>query len=257
MRTVWRSGMLLVAATSLLIAACGSDQVSSPPGDSDSAGPSAGAGWSAGTVPTAEQLASVLVTVDDLEGDWTSWEGPDASPTGVPGVVPEDQRGNLPRLEFCDRADDASVRAAEQLEWVAFRQLNLTTPDAPRDHQVFVQEFLAAAEPTETAATYDALRDGFEACAGATTDYSDGVVGTSERLRVRALGDAAVATRQVVKEPSPRGPAIWDLRYVVVRDGPVLMSVQLGEVTVGGEVETLITSHVLDDILTAVDRKLP
>lgn len=199
----------------------------------------------------------MLVTVDDLEGDWTSWEGPDASPTGVPGVVPEDQRGNLPRLEFCDRASDAAVRAAEQLEWAAFRQLNLTTPDAPREHQVFVQEFLAAAEPTETAATYDALRDGFKACAGSTTDYSDGVVGTSGKLRVLALGDAAVATRQIVKEPSPRGTGIWDLRYVMVRDGPVLMSVQLGEVTVGPEVKAMFDHHVVDDILTRIDRKLP
>jgi PknH-like protein len=249
--TVLRSAMLVAAATTLLLAACGSDQDSSPPGDSPSAG------WSAGTVPTAEQLASVLLTVDDLEGDWTSWEGPDASPTGVPGVVPEDQRGNLPTLEFCDRASDASVRAAEQLEWTAFRQLNLTTPDAPREHQVFVQEFLAAADPAETAATYDALRDGITACAGATTEYSDGVVGTSKKLRVPALGDAAIATREIVKEPSPRGAATWDLRYVTVRDGPVLMSVQVGEVTVGDEVQTLINGPVLDDILTRIDRKLP
>lgn len=251
MRTVLRSAMLVAAVTTLLLAACGSDQDSSPPGDSPSAG------WSAGTVPSAEQLASVLVTVDDLEGDWTSWEGPDASPTGVPGVVPEDQRGNLPRLEFCDKASDASVRAAEELDWSAFRQLNLSTPDSPRDHQVFVQEFLTAADPAETAATYVALRDGITACAGATTEYPDGEVGTSATLRVPTLGDAAVATREIVKEPSPRGTGIWDLRYVMVRDGPVLMSVQLGEVTVGDEVETLINGQVLDDILTRIDRKLP
>jgi hypothetical protein len=247
--------MLLGAATMLLLAACGSDQDGTRPGDSPGAG--SGSSWSAGAVPTAEQLASVLVTVDDLEGEWTSWEGPDASPTGVPGVVPEDQRGNLPRLEFCDKAGEASVQAAEQLRWAAFRQLNLTTPDEPRSHQVFAQEFLLAGVPSEVASTYAALQAGIEACTGVTTEYGDGVVGHSRALEVPALGDASTGTHEIVEEPSPRGPATWDIRNVVVRDGAVLMSVQLGEVTVGKEIERVMDRATVDSIVTTIAQKLP
>lgn len=175
----------------------------------------------------------------------------------MPGVVPEDQRGNLPRLEFCDKASDRSVQAAGQLRWAAFRQLNLTTPDEPRSHQVFAQEFLMAAEPSEVAATYSALQAGIEACTGVTTKHGDGVVGTSEKLHVPALGDAAVATRQIVREPSPRGAAIWDLPNVVVRDGAVLMSIQLGEVTVGKQIEHVMDRARIDSILTTIAQKLP
>lgn len=256
-----RPAMLAVAVAMTVVTACGSDQVgpgASPvPSQSPTTTSTSAAGPSGRAVPTPEELASTLVLPGDLDGKWTSWEGPDPAPTGVPGVVPEDQRGNLPRLELCDKARPASLRAAEQLRWQAFRQLNLSTPDAARMHQVFVQEFLLADAPAEMAATFRKLRAGLRACVGTSRAYGEGMNGTSRRIAVPQLGDAAFGTRLIVDEPSPRGPATWDLRNVLVRDGAVLMNVQLGEVGFFDDVKPLLHRALVDDVLTSVAGKLP
>ena len=87
--------------------------------------------WSAGVVPTAEQLASVLVTDGDYEGTWTVNVPPDAQ-MGASGVVTEEQQAMLPRIELCDKASEESRAAAEALRWQAFRQLDQSEDDPHR-----------------------------------------------------------------------------------------------------------------------------
>ena len=257
MFTRLRPALLVTVAALMLFPACGTDTDEPTPGSSPATSPSVSpsAGWSSGTVPTPEQLASVLVAPEDLDGDW-SVKMPEVEGTEAPGVVPEEQRGNLPRIRFCKAASAGAKDAAASLEWEAFMQLGLASPD-PRNSQVFTQEFLLADEPTEVESLFESLRGGMEACAGRKTEYPDGETGRIDELPVPALGEAAYGTREIVEEASPRGPAIWDLRYVLVRDGAVLMSIQVGDVYVGEDAEPRLSDADVDAILTAVAQKLP
>ena len=99
---------LLVALTGaaiLLLSACARNG-----SESESPSSSAGPAWSQGSVPTAEQLASVLVTADDYDGRWTVNVPPDAQ-MATPGVVPETQQQMLPKVELCDKASEKSRSA--------------------------------------------------------------------------------------------------------------------------------------------------
>jgi hypothetical protein len=250
---------LILTVLMALAAACGSDgrAPQAGPDQGPSAASSSASAPASATVPTPEALAAALVSPEALGGRWTVREGPDASPSGVPGVVPEEQQGNLPRPELCDKADTDSVRAAKQLRWQAFRQLTLTLTDDPRTHQVFVQEFLLADDADRVAATFDTVTAGIRACFGARTTYDKGVTGTSRLMAVPRLGDAAVGARSIVLEDSPRGTATWDLRSVLVRHGTVLMSVQIGEVGFFDEVEPVVDRAMADRLLVTIARTMP
>ncbi|MGN6575411.1 MAG: hypothetical protein ACTHKG_06970 [Nocardioides sp.] len=254
-----RAASLILAASMVLVTACGSDEAGSPAGPDQSPTSASSSTSAAGSaaVPTAEELAAALVRPDDLEGAWTTWEGPDASASGVPGVVPEEQRGNLPRLDLCDKADAASAQAAKELRWQAFRQLNLTLTDDARMHQVFVQQFLLADDAGRVAATYDAVTDGLRACFGTQQTYDKGVTGISRRMALPALGDAALGARSIVLEASPRGPATWDLRNVLVRRGSVLMNVQIGEVGFFDDVEPVVDRALAERLLVTIASTMP
>jgi hypothetical protein len=250
---------LILTVLLILVAACGSDGRGprAGPGQGPTSASSPASAPASASVPTPEALAAALVRPEDLDGRWTLREGPDASPTGVPGLVPEEQQGNLPRPELCDKAGTDSVRAAEQLRWQAFRQLNLTLTDDPRMHQVFVQEFLLADDADRVAATFDAVTAGIRACFGARTTYDKGVTGTSRPLAVPRLGDAALGGRTIVLESSPRGPATWDLRSVLVRHGTVLMNVQIGEVGFFDDVNPVVDRSMTNRLLLSIASTMP
>lgn len=76
-----------------------------------------------GAVPTAEQLASALVTADDYDGKWAVNVPPDPQ-MAIPGVVPDKKQQLLPKIEFCDKASEESRSATAALRWQAFRQLD-------------------------------------------------------------------------------------------------------------------------------------
>ena len=83
------------------------------------------------------------------------------------------------RSEFCDAATAESNEAAKDLAWQAVRIFTLPLDEDPRNHQVFVQEFLLADDESAIDTTYAALAEGFAACEAEETDYGDGVVGRS------------------------------------------------------------------------------
>lgn len=235
---------VLAAAAFLLLAAgggCGSDNGSLP--------------TDGGAVPvaSAEQLAGMLVTAGDLEGEWTPWERFAEWPGGKPGVIPEDQRPLLPRIEPCAEAGAAAAEAARKLTWQAFTQLHLKGAD-PAKNMVFVQEFLLAGDAAAIQSTFAALRDGMVACLGKQTETPDGEICTSQAAEVPAVGDDRIAERDLVDEPG--GRATWDGRQALVRDGTVLMGVTVFEVMLG-ESTKLLGVDDLDAILTAAARKLP
>lgn len=246
-----RCGVALVAAMLLALAACG-DETTTVSGQ-------------AGASP--EDLAAVLVTPEDLGEGWSVT--PDPETGGTSGVVSEEMRDMLPRIQFCGKASAEAVAAAKSLRWDAFRQLNLATEtemsqptspepgERPEHDLVFVQEFLMSGDPAEVEATYDALESGVRACWGERTVTEDGEKDRTLRLRVPAVGEDRVGTRDIVTEPGPgRHAAKWDLRSVLARDGEVLFSIMVAEVTTP-KVEPVLDEAAVADIVTTIADKLP
>lgn len=252
------SGVAAGVVAMVVFAACGDD----PAADSD------------GGPMSPEELAAVLVTAEDLGEGWSVLEGPEASTGAEPGVVTDETREMLPRIEFCAEASEESTAAADAasaLDWAAFRQLNLATEtemsqpsdpepgtrQPPQHDLVFVQEFLISADATEVEETYDALASGIEACWGVVTTYPDGERGRSTALEVPAIGDDRVGSREVVLEPGPaRRTAKWDIRNVLARDGEVLIGITIAEITTA-KVEPVLDDAAIEEIITTISAKLP
>jgi hypothetical protein len=227
-----------VATLVLGAASCGSDEASTTP-------------------PTADELATTLVVEDSFDGDWTLNTGPDDSTDMSSGVVPDELQEQLPRIEFCESASDESRAAAEDLQWQAFRQLDLTVEDPidPPDregHMVAVQQFLTAGDPAEIEATFDLLQEGMEACLGDFPAGEEGP-GTAEEMTLPDVGDDRYGVLLTFDEAG--GWAEWRLHTALVRQGPVLMSLQVMDIRAGEGVEPY---YSIDDVgtmvQTAVDR---
>ena len=123
--------------------------------------------------PSAAELADSLITVTDLEGEWSIDPGPDdGAAVSSSGVVTDEERELLPRPDLCPDASTEARGVVDGLEWQAFRQLNETVDDPidpPLDREgriVFVQEFLLAADQNDLEADFDLLRAGHDACVG-------------------------------------------------------------------------------------------
>lgn len=253
-----RHGRFLVAlsgAAILLLGSCGGEGTTS-------ASPSPGdrSAWSQGDVPTAEQLASVLVTADDLDGEWAVNVPPDEE-AAISGVVSESQQEMLPKLEFCARASEESRSAADALRWQAFRQLDQSEAD-PIDmaagdrvgHLIFVQEYLMSGDPAEVQATFEALRDGMRACLGRIPAGEEGP-GRAAPMTIPAVGDDRYGVLTTLEEAG--GGAYWLLHNSVVRQGPVLMDLQVVDIVMGEGVEPAFTTEDIGAFLTTAVARLP
>ena len=245
----------LTGAAVLLLGACAGDG-SEPASPSSSPRPS----WSQGAVPTARQLASVLVTADDYDGRW-SVNVPRDAEMAIDGVVPEDRQEMLPRIEFCPEASEESRSAAEALRWQAFRQLDQSEED-PIDmatgdrvgHMIFVQEFLMAGDPAEVETTFDTLRDGVRACEGKIPAGEEGP-GTSEPMTVPDVGEDRFGELTTMEEAG--GGAYWLLYGSWVRQGPVMMFLQVVDIVMGEGVQPAFATEDLDTFLTTAVDNLP
>ncbi|TFH16582.1 MAG: hypothetical protein E4H05_07010 [Acidimicrobiales bacterium] len=199
-----------------------------------------GSDGSEATVPTAAELASSLVATDDFEGEWTVNEPPDDSAESVSGVITDDQRDMLPTFELCDQASPDSRAAAGELRWTAFRQLDSAVEDPikpPNDrtgHMVFVQEFLTSGEPDEIETTFGLLRDGMQACLGDIPAGEEGP-GTAEAMTLPDVGDDREGMLITIEEAG--GGAEWRLHNALVRQGAVLMLMDVVDIRAGEGVE--------------------
>jgi hypothetical protein len=239
------------AVAMLLLAACGEN----------------GSGQSApAAVPTPEALASTLLKPGDIAGDWSLQspsevaDEPDAgskeSDVMASGVVTDEARTMLPQMELCEAAGPDAQAAVAKLEWQAFRPLELAVDDAispPDDrtgHMVFLQEFLMAGPADEIRATFDAVRDGMTACLGEIPAIDEGP-GTAEAMAIPSVGDDRYGVLELIEEEG--GWAEWRLHEVIVRKGPVLMSLNIVDIDAG--VDPYFSASEIDQIVTtAVDR---
>ena len=214
-------------------------------------------------VPTPEELASSLVEPANLDGDWTVSLPPEDVPpedaeAAASGVITEAQSGLLPSLELCEEAGPEAIAAAEDLTWMAFRQLDLA-PDDPIDppddrsgHMVFLQEFLTADDPDATTATFELLRDGLTACLGDIPAGEEGP-GTATTMPLPDVGDDRFGTLVTIEEAG--GWAEWRLHSALVRQDAVLMSIVIVDIRAGEGVEPFFYQGDIDTIVqTITDR---
>jgi hypothetical protein len=251
-------GRFLVALTgvvAMLLGGCGGD-------GSESASPSSSNTPTSSqvAVPTAEELASALVTEDDYDGQWTVNVPPD-SQMATPGVVPESLQEKLPKIELCAKASEESRSAAEALRWQAFRQLDqseenpIDMPGGDRvGHLIFVQEFLLSGEPAEVERTFNALRDGMVACQGKIPAGEEGP-GVSASMTIPDVGDDRYGELTTLEEAG--GRAYWLLHNSLVRQGPVLMDLQVVDIVMGEGVQPEFTIQDIGKFVTTAVERLP
>jgi len=209
-----------------------------------------GGGEGSAAIPTAEQLGASLLTPDDLDGTWVVNPGPDDSLIPASGVLSAEARAMLPSIELCPAASTESRAAADGLTWMAYRQLDMTLddpitpPDDRTGHMVFVQHFLLAGEPAAVQATFELMRDGMKACLGEIDTGEEGP-GAATEMTTPEVGDDRYGVLTTVQEA---GGGEWLLHNTLVRQGAVLMMVDVVEIHVG--VDPLLTTDDVDAIVT-------
>ena len=165
----------------------------------------------------------------------------------------------LPRFELCAEASDEAQAAATGLDWDAFMQLELETddpfqpPDDRTGHMIFLQEFLLADDAPATTETFDLVRDGIKACLGDIEAGEEGP-GYAGTMDVPELGDDSYGVLTTIEEAG--GWAEWRLHQVIVRDGPVLMSLVVTDIRAGDDVEPHFTIDVIGDIAQTAVAKI-
>ena len=208
------------------------------------------------SIPTPEQLGRGLLNPSDLTGSWEVNRGPADAEMPESGVISDEIRPMLPRMEFCDAASAQSRAADEQMKWAAFRQLNLTPddpialPDDRSGHMVFVQEFVMGADATTARSTFESLRDGMKACLGDIDTGEEGP-GVAVEMNLPTVGDDRYGVLTTMQEAG--GDAEWLLHNALVLKGTVLMLVDVVDIRMG--VDPLFTMGDVGNIVsTAVGR---
>jgi len=220
------------------------------------AGGGCGGDDSTESVPTVDELAASLLAPNDMDGTW-SVTVPDAD-VDLSGVVTDEMREMLPKMELCAGASDEARAAVDGLSWDAFMQLELETddpiqpPDDRTGHMIFLQEFLTATDSAVTTETFDLLRDGIEACLGEIEAGEEGP-GFAEPMEIPELGDDSYGVLTTVEEAG--GWAEWRLHQIIVHDGPVLLDLVVTDIRAGDGVEPYFTIDEIGDIAqNAVDK---
>lgn len=215
------AGVMWVVA----LAGCGSDE----------GGPAQGS--SPVAVPTVAQLQDALLVPADLTGQW--------------GVDAEGTQGGV--IELCSAASDESKQAAADLQFQTGVKLReVTEPGATG--AVYVVEFLLADQDREVEATFEALQAGAQACYGKPLvpeeDY-----GTNEPYELPPVGDARYGEYHVMGSSSP-GYGTY-LHMAVMRDGPVLMLLNVWEFTGQEGRGPQVSAQDVGTIVTTAANKLP
>ena len=242
-----RTLTVLIGAAALMLPACGA-------GDADTDVLTPAPAWSQGAVPTPAQLASVLLTGDDLPGNWKYTQG----------------RSGI--FVFCPQASAESIQAADALTWQANVQLDqipdgatATSTANPTAPIITVDEWVLAEEPTQVEETFTALRDGTQACMGATRVTSDGMTSpdgveeVSTTMPVPEVGDDRIGEFDTYPQGFPGSPHAGAPAYLhtaIIRDGPVLMAINIAEEN-ASPTGPQLTQNDIDAIITTATAKLP
>lgn len=222
------------------------------------AGSACGSADDVDAVPAPGELAERLLAPGDLDGGWSVAVFPDGD-VDTSGVVTDAMQELLPEFALCPEAGEDARAATRELEWDAFMQLELATddpidpPDDRTGRMIFLQQYLAAADPADTRAMFDALGEGATACLGDVAPGDEGP-GSVEPMDVPDLGDDRFGVLMTVEEAG--GWAEWRLHQVVVREGPVLVILVVTDIRAGDDVEPYFTVDDIGDIARTAVAKL-
>jgi hypothetical protein len=214
-------GLMWVVA----LVGCGSDEGGSTQGPSPV------------TVPSVAQLQDTLLVPADLTGQWA--------------VDDQGTQGGL--IELCTAASDESKQAAADLQFQAGVKLReVTEPGATG--AVYVAQYLLADQADAVQATFEALQAGAQACYGKPLvpeeDY-----GTNEPYELPAVGDARYGEYHVMGSDIP-GYGTY-LHIAVMRDGPVLMLLNVWEFTGQEGQGPQMSTQDIGTIVTTAATNLP
>ena len=243
-----RTLTVVIGAAVLMLPACGA-------GDADPDVSSPAPAWSQGAVPTPAQLASVLLIDGDLPGQWEYARRP----------------GGI--FVLCPQASAESTQAADDLDWQAGVQLDQIPDGATATSAanatapiITVDEFLLAEDPAQVEATFTALRDGTQACYGPSTmtstgefDTADGLPLVSAPMTPPEVGDDRFGNVDSYPQGFPGSPHAGSPAYMhtaIIRDGPVLMMIGVGEENTS-PTDPQLNQADIDAIITTAAAKLP
>ncbi|MFM2047065.1 MAG: hypothetical protein RL383_1142 [Actinomycetota bacterium] len=208
-------------------------------------------------VMTGAELAGLLLSPGDIEGEWTLNKGPEGGGLPESGEITDADRDQLPQVQVCDKASAAAKEAISNLRWQAYRQLDRTENDPldpPKDregHMEFVQQYLMSDEPSRITTLYGDAAPGFIECLGDIPAGEEGP-GTSTEVQIGQVGDERVAVLSRFEEAG--GTGMWNIYSVLVRKGAVLVSVTAVDIVMGDLEAELTLSDVSDIVETAVSK---
>lgn len=206
-------------------------------------------------VRTSDELAATLLSVDDLDGEWTIDTGPQDGALLETGVVTEEGRDLLPTIDLCPDASQPAQDAAEKLSWQAYRQLERAEDDPidpPTDregHMEFVQQYLMSDDPDVLSVMFDDLADGFVDCLGEMPAGEEGP-GITTEVDIEPVGDQRIAVLATVEEAG--GEGTWHVYSTLVRSGSVFMSLVVVDIVLGDLPLELTVTEVNRILSTAV-----
>lgn len=243
----------LVAITLVALTSCVGGTPTDPPTPTSGVTSVTPSQTQAAHVPSPEELVDHLVEPSDLGPTWVLWEGFADWPSGVPGVIPEDQRTLIPQLTLCPSAGDDAVALASGLRWEVFTQLHHSTADE-FSNMLVAQQLLLAGEPGEIASTFTTLRDGLFSCLTENLPSADWEIGLREPLEVPEVGDARFAERSLSFDPSG---VRRETRLVLVQAGSVLLLVQLDEILITPDSVAELTQDQVNELIETIAQRLP
>jgi hypothetical protein len=209
-------------------------------------------------IRSAEELAELLLTEEDLSGDWTLNMGPDGAALPASGVITDVEREMLPQVELCAEAGQAALDAIDSLKWQGFRQLDRVVddpidPPADREgHMEFAQQFLMSADPDDLESAFSDVATGYVECLGDVPAGEEGP-GTITEVEIEPVGDQRIATLAQIEEAG--GGGMWNIYSVLVRKGAVLMSITAVDIVLG-ELEMDMDLTDLNAMLSAASSKI-
>ena len=196
-------------------------------------------------VPSADELVDLGVTGADLGPAWAS------TPDALPGVILNDERGDLATLDLCPDASDDAIATAADLRWqvgsgVGFAGADVAIPPA-------LVVLLLADDPDAIRDTFDELREAMTSCLPTEVTLIDAGDFAVSELDVPDVGDDRFGIRRTQID-QPAGSDRWDERHVLVRDGAVLM--WFSEIEVNPDTELVVDTATFDAALVAAANRL-
>lgn len=223
-----RGWVAVLASLGVLLAACGSDD----------------------EVPSSEALAEQLLTVDDLAGSWdVEYSGP----------LTDEMRADAGAIDMCDEAESivAPLSAGRessgdwQADWqeavhaLDYQMVVFTGPlDRADDQTVSLIEALYAGDQAET--IYTALSEGYRRCLDIPAPPEEEL--EAYELDLPEVGDERFGWVLRMGETDR-----WDVRWVIVRDGSVVIAIEEHEILSG---ENILSDQEIADIVGAAAGKV-